>query len=93
MTTLTLQLSAATEQVLREKAARAGRSLELYLRDLAERAILEDVHDPAPPAAPAGPELTPEQKAALWRDWCSRQPAYPIIADDSRESIYEGRGE
>ena len=40
-----------------------------------------------------GPELTPEQRAAAWRQWVASHKPLPIIADDSRESIYEGRGE
>ena len=34
-----------------------------------------------------------EQWIADWRAWIASHPDVPALADDSRESIYEGRGE
>ncbi len=39
MNTITLQLSADTEQKLQDKARKLGQSLEVYLQQLAERAV------------------------------------------------------
>lgn len=53
-----------------------------------------------PPTAPQSsywpgppPGETAEEWIARLRAWCERQPRLDVIADDSRESIYEGRGE
>ena len=34
-----------------------------------------------------------EQWVAAWRAWAEGHPPCPVLANDSRESIYEGRGE
>ena len=36
---------------------------------------------------------TPEEKAARFREWAASHKKIDVIADDSRESTYEGRGE
>jgi hypothetical protein len=33
-------------------------------------------------------ELTPQEKARLWREWVENNSVKGVIADDSRESIY-----
>ena len=43
---------------------------------------------PGPP-----PGETAEEWIARWRAWTRSQPRLDVIADDSRESVYEGRGE
>jgi hypothetical protein len=86
-----LQLPPATERVLKEKAARSGQTLETYLQHLAER---EAGLGNGPTAAEDGAgEWTPEQWSAAWRAWAAGFPTRPTEADDSRESIYVGRGE
>jgi plasmid stability protein len=77
---VTLNLPPETERRLREKAARSGQTLEGYLEALAREA-----------AAPAA--LSPEEWAAQFRAWVASHQRLPALADDSRESIYEGRGE
>lgn len=44
---------------------------------------------------PVAPPLneTPEEWVARFRAWAASHPPVVGIADDSRESIYEGRGE
>jgi hypothetical protein len=93
MTTLTIQLPQETEQRLRQKASLSGKSLESYLQELAERAAQEKAADGTGPTPPGPPELSAEQWIAEWRAWVESRPIRPVIADDSRESIYEGRGE
>jgi hypothetical protein len=86
-----MDLSPETERVLTEKAARSGQTLETYLRRLAER---EAGLAPEPAAAePGARELPHEQWSAAWRAWAAGFLARSTVADDSRESIYAGRGE
>jgi hypothetical protein len=81
---VTLSLPPDLEQWLREKAAQCGQTLEAYLQGLAEQAL----------QAEAAPALLPrDQRVAAWRVWVASHAWQPTIADDSRESIYAGRGE
>ena len=80
--TVTLNLTPETERRLREKAARSGQTLEGYLEALARGAVA------ATPAA-----LSPEEWASQLRAWVASHKPLPVLADDGRESIYEGRGE
>ena len=89
MSTVTLELRPDTEQKLREKAARTGQTIEGLLLQAAERLAIEETI----PLTRTAAELTPAQRAAAWREWVASHKPLPIIADDSRESIYEGRGE
>jgi hypothetical protein len=89
MSTVTLELRPDTEKRLREKAARTGQTLEGFLLQAAERLAVEE----APPLGLTATELTPEQRSAALRAWVTSHKPLPTIADDSRESIYEGRGE
>ncbi len=41
----------------------------------------------------AGAELSPDEWIRQFRDWAVSHPRRQIQIDDSRESIYEGRGE
>jgi hypothetical protein len=92
MTSFTLQLPPETAQKLRTKASRSGKSLEAYLQEIAERAAQDDASGPAPRPSPP-PERSAEQWIAEWRAWVDSRPVRPVLADDSRESIYEGQGE
>ena len=48
--------------------------------------------DTAGDATPA-PEKSAEEWIAEWRAWVESHPPRTVLADDSRECIYEGRGE
>ena len=85
MTALTIRLSPDTERKLREQAAHAGKSLEGYVEELATRAAATSATNGT---TSARPELSAEEWVAQWRAWFNRQPVRPVIADDSRESIY-----
>lgn len=86
MPNITLQLQPQTEKKLRERAGHFGQSLEDYLQCLAEReAELASRTEAA--------QMPFEEWSKLWHEWCSSHPELPGTADDSRESIYEGRGE
>jgi hypothetical protein len=89
MSSVTLQLHPDTERRLREQASRSGQTLETYLQQLAEQAAAAEGS-----AAPSsGAELTPDQWSAEWRAWAASHTHTPGELDDSRESIYAGRGE
>jgi hypothetical protein len=81
--TLTLQLTPETESKLRQWAVAMGQDPEA----IALEALVEKLSDePAP--------LPQSTSATEFQTW---QAAHPVSAaktlDDSRESIYEGRGE
>jgi hypothetical protein len=52
--------------------------------------ILESV---APKCASPADEKTPQQRVAELLAWADSHSHITAVADDSRESIYEGRGE
>jgi hypothetical protein len=80
--TITVNLTAETAQRLREKAEQRGQTLEIYLESLAREA-----------AGPTPAVLSAEEWVARFRAWAESHQPLPVIADDSRESIYKGRGE
>ncbi|HEV3079716.1 MAG TPA: hypothetical protein VGY66_08050 [Gemmataceae bacterium] len=88
MVTVSLQLSPEIEQKLRDRAAQFGKPFETFLQEIAERVAKEETAKTPPP-----PPMSFEEWLAKWRAWVNSQPAFPVIADDSRESIYEGCGE
>jgi plasmid stability protein len=79
-----LQLPPEIEQALREKAARLGQSLEAYLEQVAEREAQGEEREPPHSA---------DQWVAELRAWAASHRPLETVVDDSRESIYEGRGE
>ena len=90
----TVNLPLAVEQRLKGKAARSGLTLEEYLLRLAVR----EAEAPEPAAAgpaicyPPGYASRADWSKAL-REWAASHPRVDHFVDDSRESIYEGRGE
>jgi hypothetical protein len=81
---ITIWLPPDLEERLRERAAQIGQTVETYLQSLAEQGLN---------AEPSSARLHPDQWVAAWRAWVASHPWRPYIADDSRESIYAGRGE
>lgn len=73
------------ESILRERAAKEGIPIESFvIQAVAERLANSD-DDEAP---------IPISSFPLWlREWSSRFPKLDQPVDDSRESIYAGRGE
>jgi hypothetical protein len=91
---ITLDLLPAIEQQLKERAARVGQTPEEYLRELALHAIAASGSDvPGPALAyPAG-FSSPEERSTAIHAWADSHPRIDHCVDDSRESIYAGRGE
>jgi hypothetical protein len=86
---VTFQISPETEQLLQEKASRHGRSLEAYLQELVER----EAHQSDNVARSDVETTSADLWVARWRAWAQDHPVLAATADDSRESIYAGRGE
>lgn len=78
--TLTVELKPEVEAGLHALARAKGVPLEAYLRSLLEQF-----------AAPsAGPEMTPDQRAAAFEEWAGSFPDTPPLSDEaiSRDAIY-----
>jgi hypothetical protein len=87
--TVTINLPPEAEAKLRDQAAQQGAELEEYLSELAQRWA-----NGASPDEPATTSLkSPEQRAAEFLAWADSHAHITAVADDSRASIYEGRGE
>ena len=73
-----------------DKAAQEGQSLEDYLGR-----VIQDWANGTNGVATAksSEQKTAEERAAAWREWVASHRPGLVIADDSRESIYAGRGE
>jgi hypothetical protein len=81
---INLPLRPDVAKSLQEQAARAGQTLEEYLTAIALREAAR---------ANGGVSLSPEVRSAEWRAFVAGGRPTPTLADDSRESIYAGRGE
>jgi len=87
---ISISLPPETESALRARAAQHGQSVEDYLSHLA---INWAGVNGMPLATGARQELSIDEWVAQFRAWAASHKPLPIIADDSRESIYAGRGE
>jgi hypothetical protein len=90
---VTIHLAPEIERRLREKAALNGQSLEDYLRRLAEESARPESSPGELPAEGSPRPLSAEEWVAEFRAWAASHPTRTTVADDSRESIYAGRGE
>ena len=90
----TVNLPPAVERKLKEKAARSGLALEEYLLQLAVREALAPEPAASEPAIAYPPGYgSPEEWVKALREWAESHPRVEHFVDDSRDSIYEGRGE
>lgn len=89
--TISIELPPETEARLREQAANKGAKLEEYLSELARHWASTNGTSPKP--APTPQEKTPQQRVADWQAFVDSHDHITAVADDSRESIYEGCGE
>jgi hypothetical protein len=90
---LTVSFSPEVEARLRERAAASGKDVPTLVREAVEEKLSS-----TPETQPAN-TMSNEQWLAEFNAWMrevtSRARNYPpgFLVDDSRESIYEGRGE
>lgn len=83
--TRTINLPIEIVEQLRAAASRRGCTVEDYVTRLAVSSVASNI-------APS-PEKSAEEWVSEWRTWGSSHATLPHPADDSRESVYEGRGE
>lgn len=87
---ITIQLPPETEKILREQASSVRQTPEEYLGQLAQQWL--GANGAAPAKAPVE-EMSTDEWIAELRAWsASHKPVHHFV-DDSRESIYAGRGE
>jgi plasmid stability protein len=84
--TLTLSFPPDTEAKLRERAAASGKDVETIVREAVDEKLAGDA--PVGPAGKSGEQLAAERLA-----WVESHPPVTHFVDDSRDSIYAGRGE
>lgn len=86
--TLQIKLTPEIEARLREQAAAAGKDIAEVAREVLREGLCLDAEPDDGPT-----KLSREQRLATWRDFVADAKPLGYIVDDSRESIYEGRGE
>lgn len=88
-----LDLSADAEARLLEEASASGKNPDHVVSELVEGRFAAG----RPPHAPAGDAQAKREAARDWLmrfdAWVANRPSRGYVADDSRESIYSGRGE
>ena len=84
--TVTIELSPEIELALRQRAVASGEDLETYLQQLVANSLIEESEVKLPRRSSAGFEQRLDA-------WIALHPQLDHPIDDSRESIYEGRGE
>jgi len=83
---VTLNLFPEAERRLNELAAQSGQTVEQYLEQLVTKSAAGSSNG-------AQAELPPQAWEAEFWAWAASHQPLPQDAGDSRESIYEGRGE
>ena len=81
---ITLKVNVEVERKLQEAAALNDLTVEAYIQRLVEQSVAV-----SPPAR----TMAPVERREAFRAWVASHKALPHEADDSRESIYAGRGE
>jgi chromosomal replication initiation ATPase DnaA len=78
---VTIEVDEETAALLSERARAAGKSVAEYLREVTGS------------SKPTRRPLTIEERRAAMEEWINSHESRNPNMDDSRESIYEGRGE
>ena len=90
---LRLDLTAEAEARLRERAAADGKEVDRFVLDAVEEKLTGNGSgQPGSIASPAREE-TAQEWITSFDAWVQSHPRRGYVADDSRESIYAGRGE
>lgn len=82
-----VEIKPETAELLAAQARAHGLSVDDYLRSLLPRTNGDGDEKPLYESA------TPEAWVGAFREWATSHPVLSSTADDSRESIYKGRGE
>lgn len=84
--TIQLDFPADVENTLRQRAAAAGQDVATFVKEVVSDHLAEDAPTPA--------MRSKRESFEDWmRAWIKMHPVLPTAVDDSRESIYAGRGE
>jgi hypothetical protein len=83
--TLNISLTPEAEAKLRRQAAAAGKDVAAF--------VLDAVQEKLASVSPSNESATHDEWSARFHAWAESFPARSGLADDSRESIYAGRGE
>ena len=83
--TLQIGLSPETEAHLLERATAAGKDPVAY--------VLDAVHEKLAREPRGNGSASADEWIARWRAWAAGHRPVATLVDDSRESIYAGRGE
>jgi len=83
MTTVTIQLP---ERIERELRALGAIDLSAAVLEIVEKSI-------SAPLSASPDRLSETEWLAQFHAWAGSRPAYGVVADFDRDSIYEGRGE
>lgn len=90
--TLRIELTPEAEAKLRDRARTSGLSPDEYARRLVEQAVITGQPNGAPTAGSLTPEEVSRRADALKAWHRGHRPGLGPV-DDSRDSIYSGRGE
>jgi hypothetical protein len=82
-----VEIKPETAELLAAQAKAADLSVDDYVRSLLPRTNGDVDENPLYQSA------TPEEWVDAFREWAASHPVLQATADDSRESIYQGRGE
>jgi hypothetical protein len=85
---MNIPLTPETEAMIRQRAAEVGKDPATFARE----ALEENFGSPHGSAAEGRP-LSSEQRVAEFLTWVASHRPVGHEVDDSREAIYEGRGE
>lgn len=85
--TLNITFPTEIENAIRARAAAAGIDIESFVTSVVYEEVAEDVQPKRPR------KISPDERARRAEAWVKLHPALDHAVDDSRESIYAGRGE
>jgi hypothetical protein len=86
MSSIIDQINPETAETIAAEARARGLSVDEYLKSLLPQSNGDEDEKPLYETA------TPEEWVRAFREWTTSHPILPT-ADDSREGIYQGRGE
>ncbi len=90
---ISVQIPESIENRLKEEAAKRGHSLKGYIECLIVREALHPTMPAEPIVSTPSTFATYEEWSKAFREWVDSHAPVEHFVDDSRESIYAGRGE
>jgi len=84
------QIQPAVLTRLTSHAQRAGKTVNDLLQDMLDERERSTQQQEEPTTRA---QMTPDEWSRALRTWAASHPVSPVLADDSRESLYAGRGE